>query len=169
LFRRVLVIGSGGSGKTTFARRLGERTGLPVIHLDSHYWSAGWTPTPKEQWTARVDEMLAAERWIMDGNYGGTMERRLAAADTVIFLDLPRMVCLWRVIRRRLQAAGNNRHELPEGCPDRLSLEFLSWIWTYPTRRRPGILRRLEALPPDKRAVVLRSQAEVDEFLRSSF
>lgn len=70
--RRVLVIGCGGAGKSTLARQLGEATGLPVIHLDAHYWRPGWVETPKETWRAAVDELIAADAWIMDGNYSGT-------------------------------------------------------------------------------------------------
>ena len=77
--RRVLVIGPGGAGKSTFAARLAQRTGLPLIHLDQHYWRAGWVEPSNDEWLAKVDELVASERWIMDGNFGGTMERRLAA------------------------------------------------------------------------------------------
>src|ERR1051325_11561095 len=117
--RRVLVIGSGGAGKSTFAARLGERTGLPVVHLDAHYWRAGWRETPREEWDARVDELLAADEWIIDGNYGGTLARRLAACDTVIFLDLPRTLCLWRVVKRRALFRGRSRPDMAEGWPER--------------------------------------------------
>jgi adenylate kinase family enzyme len=163
--RRVLVIGSGGSGKTTLARRLAHRTGIPVIHLDSHYWRPGWESTPPDQWKAKVQELLARDAWIMDGNYGGTLESRLLACDTVVFLDLPRLLCLWRVLGRRLRALGGIRPELPAGCPERLSWEFLAWIWTYPARRRGAILRRLAELGREKRVIILRSRAEVEAFL----
>lgn len=163
--RRILVIGSGGSGKTTFARRLAERTKLPLIHLDALYWRPGWDPTPADEWGARVEALLREPVWIMDGNYGGTLDIRLAACDTVVFLDMPRLVCLWRVVRRQLQHGGQNRAELPAGCPERVTWEFLTWIWTYPARRRGAILRRLDALEDHKRVYVLRSSAEVDRFL----
>src|SRR4051794_905502 len=111
--RRVLVIGSGGAGKTTLARRLAERTGLPLVHLDMLYWHAGWVPTGEPEWDRIIEELVSRDAWVMDGNYGRTLDRRLAACDTVIFLDLPRLVCLWRVIKRRWQYAGANRYSLP--------------------------------------------------------
>ncbi len=86
--KRILVIGSGGSGKTTFARRLAERTKLPLIHLDALYWRPGWDPTPDEEWRAKVAELVNTPAWIMDGNYGGTLNIRLAACDAVVFLDI---------------------------------------------------------------------------------
>jgi adenylate kinase family enzyme len=161
--RRVVVIGSGGAGKSTFSRALGERTGLPVVHLDRLYWHAGWVETPKEEWRRTVGELLARDAWILDGNYSGTLDQRLAACDTAIFLDLPRTLCLRRAIARRLR--GGVRADVAPGCPERLSLEFLRWIWTYPAKRRPNVLARLASLRADQRAVILRSPAEVRAFL----
>jgi adenylate kinase family enzyme len=163
--QRILVIGSGGSGKTTFARRLAARTHLPLIHLDALYWRPGWDPTPPEEWRTKVEALVREPAWIMDGNYGGTLDIRLAACDAVVFLDIPRLVCLWRVVRRQLQHRGRNRAELAAGCPERLTWEFLTWIWTYPKRRRGSILQRLEALKTEQRVHVLRSSHEMDRFV----
>lgn len=162
---RVLVIGSGGAGKSTFATRLGERTGLPVIHLDALYWRAGWCETPPDEWAKVVRRVLERDAWVMDGNYGGTVDARLATCDTVVFLDLPRIVCLWRVVRRWLRYRGRARPDMAEGCNERLTLEFVRWIWQYPGTRRPGILAKLAALRHGQRAIVLRSAAEVEQFL----
>jgi len=163
--RRVLVIGSGGSGKTTLARRLGKSSGLPVVHLDARYWRPGWIPPPPADWEATVRQLLAAESWIMDGNYGGTLDLRLSACDTVVFLDLPRTVCLRRVLTRQVRWWGRSRPELPVGCPERFSWKFLRWIWTYPSRRRAGILERLARLQPAKTVIHLRSDIEVERFV----
>ncbi len=163
--KRVLVIGTGGSGKSTLARRLAERTPLPLIHLDAHYWRPGWQPTPADEWQTKVQQILTGQAWIIDGNYGGTLDLRLAACDTVIFLDLPRILCLWRVLKRQVRYFGRTRPELSPGCPERLSWEFLTWIWTYPSRRRGDILNRLAGLDQRKRVVILRSSAEVEQFI----
>lgn len=162
--RRVLVIGSGGAGKSTFAHALGARLGLPVVHLDRLYWRAGWEETPLREWVPTVERLLAGDAWVIDGNYGGTMERRLAVADTAVFLDLPRWLCLWRIVRRRLRYAGRSRPDIAEGCPERLSWDFVRWIWRYPATRRPGVLARLAAAE-GVRVVRLRSRQEVREFL----
>jgi adenylate kinase family enzyme len=163
--KRVLVIGSGGAGKTTFARELASRTGLPLIHLDQLFWSPGWVPTPDPEWDRVIADLSAGERWIMDGNYGRTLPGRLAAADTVIFLDLPRIVCTWRILKRQLRYVGRVRPDAAKGCPERLTWEFVSWVWTYPARRRPGILERLDAVRLTRRIVILRNQREVERFL----
>jgi adenylate kinase family enzyme len=162
---RVLVVGSGGAGKSTFAARLAARTGLPLIHLDSCYWRSGWVATPDDEWKRRVGELVKGDAWVMDGNYGGTLDERIAACDTVVFLDMPRLLCMWRVIRRWWQHRGRSRPDMTPGCNEQLTLEFLRWIWSYPATRRPDILRRLEALRADQRGVVLRSIADVEAFL----
>lgn len=98
--KRVIIIGSGGAGKSTLARRLGEKTGIEVIHLDMLYWKPGWVKTGKEEWCEIVRQATEKESWIMDGNFGGTFEMRAEAADTIIFLEISRLVCLYRVLKR---------------------------------------------------------------------
>ncbi len=166
--KRVLVIGSGGAGKSTFSRRLGARLGLPVIHLDRVYWRPGWVEPPKDEWRRKVEEMCAGDAWVMDGNYSGTLDVRLEACDTVIFLDLPRTVCIRRIIKRALTYRGATRPDMGDGCREQLNkdfLVFLLWVWNYPRRSRPKVLARLEGLPGDRRIHVLRSSAEAEEFL----
>ena len=163
--KRVLVIGSGGAGKSTFAQRLGERLGLPVIHLDRLYWRAGWVETPKDEWKLMVEELCTGEQWVMDGNYSGTLDERLAVCDTAIFLDLPRLLCLWRVLKRSLMYWHRSRPDMAEGCREQLSGEFMLWIWNYPKRSRPKVQRRLAEHSDGKQIHVLRSSAEVERFL----
>ena len=164
--RKVLVIGPGGSGKSTLAARISEATSLPLIHLDALYWRAGWQATPAEEWQELVRGLVRRPCWVMDGNYGGTLDMRIAAADTIVFLDFPRLRCIWRVIKRRLEYAGRSRPSMPAGCSERLTAEFLRWIWDYPRRRRPGIVKRLDAVRDHKQVAVLRDRAGVEAFLR---
>ena len=162
--RRVVVVGSGGSGKSTFSRELGRVTGIPVIHLDREYWRPGWEETPKDEWKARVADMLEGERWIMDGNFGGTREMRMQAADTIIFLDLPRRVCLYRILKRTFKYYGRSRPDMAEGCLERLDLEFVMWVWNYKHRSRMTLLAELEGLE-EKSVMILRNQRQVSDFL----
>lgn len=162
---RVLVIGPGGAGKSQFARALGASTGLPVTHLDAQYWGPGWVPRAREAWSAQVATLLAGEQWILDGNFGGTMQQRIRACDTVVFLDLPRLVCLRRVLWRWWTYRGRSRPDMPPHCHERLDAEFLHWIWTYPRARRPSVLQRLSDAGPAVRVVRLRSTRAVAAFL----
>jgi adenylate kinase family enzyme len=166
--KRVLVIGSGGAGKSHFARELGARTGLPVTHLDELYWRPGWVPQEREAWTAQVGTLLAQPEWILDGNFGGTLPQRLCACDTVVFLDLPRLVCLYRVLLRRWNHRGRSRPDMAPGCPERIDMEFVRWILTYPETRRPSVLKRLADAGTGVRVVRLRSTREVTGFLAAS-
>ncbi|MFM8331464.1 MAG: DNA topology modulation protein [Candidatus Methylumidiphilus sp.] len=165
--QRVLVMGSGGAGKSTFSVKLGAKLGLPVLHLDSYFWSAGWVERDKVEWRQTVERLVAQEKWIMDGNYGGTLDIRLAACDTVIFLDRPRLLCLWRVVRRRLRFHGRTRPDMAAGCDEHLTWEFIRYVWHYPYRRRPQILARLSAIKHDKTIVVLQSGCAIEAFLAS--
>ena len=166
--RRVLVIGSGGAGKSTFARRLAALTGLPLVHLDTLYWRPGWQAIPDADWARVQEDVVAGERWIIDGNYGRTLSLRIEASDTIIFLDLPRLVCIWRLLRRRYQYRKEHRPDLPVGCDEQMTWEFLYWVWTYPSRRRPDVLRRLDALREHKRVIILRTRQQVERFLEAT-
>lgn len=164
--RRVLVLGSSGAGKSTFATRLGERTGLPVVHLDRMWWRPGWVESTDAEFDAALAGVLAQHAWILDGNYGRTLRTRLAVADTAVLLDVPRLVCLARVVRRRFRFGRGGRPSIAPGCPERITWEFVRWIWTYPSRRRGEVLGLLaEFERRGGRAAVLRSDAEVEAFL----
>ena len=142
---RVLVIGSPGAGKSTLATAIGERTGLPVIHLDRHYWRPGWTEPDRDQWAAEVAALTAGERWVMDGNYGGTLALRLGRADTVVWLDFPVRLCLARIVRRALRYRGRVRPDMAEGCPEQMSWEFFSYTARFPWGGRRRIVEKLPA------------------------
>ncbi len=163
--RRILVIGSGGAGKSTLALRIGQCLGVPVIHLDALYWRAGWTTVPKDEWTREVIRLVAADAWVMDGNYSGTFDVRVPAADTIIFLDLPRLVCLWRIVKRRIRFHGRSRPDMSAGCPEQINLEFLDWVWKYRRTHRPRVLDLLRSVAAEKRVIVLESRRDVERFM----
>jgi len=161
--KRVLVLGCSGSGKTTISHILAAHTGLPVIHLDWHYWRPGWTEPPKEEWRAQVAALVRHPEWVMEGNFGGTLPERLAVADTAIVFDLPTWLCLWRVLKRLVLGYGRTRPDLAEGCPEQLDLKFLLYVLRFRRDHRPRLLAALEGF--GGRVVMLRSPAEVRRFV----
>ena len=162
--QRVAIIGTGGAGKSTLARRMGVRLGIEVIHLDQLFWHPGWEPTPSERWRAIQTRLVAGDRWITDGNYVNSMSVRVAAADTVVFVDLPRRITITRAVRRWWRDRG--REVQAFGCPERIDWDFLWWMWRFPRASRPRVLATLAQHAGDGTTVVtLRSQSDVDRFL----
>jgi adenylate kinase family enzyme len=164
--QRIAIVGPAGAGKSTLARHLGEALDLPIIHLDALFWQPGWRAPLPEAWHARVGELVRGERWILDGTYSDTLDLRLAAADTVIFLDVPRRTCLRRVLLRTLRSYGR-RADVAPGCPDRLSWSFLTWVWTFPRHERPALDQRLERVPGQTRVILLGNTKEIRVFLEA--
>ena len=163
--KKLLVIGPGGAGKSTFAKRLGASLQLEVIHLDSLYWSSGWVEMPKDQWRVLIEELVQRDSWIMDGNYGGTLDIRLDACDSVIFLDAPRLMCVQRVLKRLALYRKANRPDMAPGCRERFNWAFIKYVWEYPRKRKPAMLEKLKIHSQTKSVFILRSQAEIEGFL----
>ena len=161
--QRVLVIGSPGAGKSTFARKLAERVELPLIHLDAEYHLPGWVEPEDHVWDARLDGLIDRESWIMDGNFGGSLERRLARADTVFLLDYPTILCLWRAVKRITSLHGQVRPDTAPGCPERLDLEFLHYIAAFRRNKLPGVERALATFPGE--IIRFRRPADAQAFL----
>jgi adenylate kinase family enzyme len=155
---RVVVIGAPGAGKTRFGRMLAERTGLPLVHLDQEFWQPGWVPMPHDKWRAHHENLLAAEQWILDGTYVGTLDKRIAVADTVIYLDVGRLRCIARIIKRTIGSLGRQRPDIAPGCPEKIDLKFIAYAWRFHNRER----RIIEEQLANASAIVLRLQGDVD-------
>mgnify|MGYP000985470443 CR=1 FL=1 len=162
--QKILILGNGGSGKSTLARKMSEILNIPVIHLDVYYWNPGWVATPDEEWITKVEELLSGDSWIIDGNYTSTMRKRVGAADTVIFLDMPLMLSLCRVVKRRIMYHGRSRPDMCEGCNEKLDLDFIRWILRF-NKRKPQVRKELESLRGIKNIIILRGVKQVREFL----
>ncbi|OUS76099.1 AAA family ATPase [Paenibacillus sp. MY03] len=162
--KRIMIIGSGGAGKSTLARQLGELLQLPVHHLDAYYWKAGWNPTPNEQWDSFQEKLVLEEYWIIDGNYGRSLDIRIKQADVIILLDFSRLITIYRVIKRRIMYHGKTRPDLNEDCPESLDFEFIKWVWNFRKTRIPSIIQKLRDYS-HKHIIVLKSPKEVKIFL----
>jgi adenylate kinase family enzyme len=165
--KKVVIIGSGGSGKSTLAVRLGQALDLPVYHLDRLFWRPGWQETPRDEWRAMQEALCAEPAWIIDGNYSGTLDVRLAACDTVIWLDLPTWVCLAGTLKRVLSHRGRTRPDMGEGCPERFDWAFLQWVWSFRRQARPRIVQELSKLPCSAEVVVLTSRRQMAGWLEA--
>lgn len=164
--QRVLIIGCSGAGKSTLARELGEKTGLPVVHLDALFWKPGWVESEREVFDAKVLAELEKPAWIIDGNYARTLPVRLEKCDGVIYLDFPRWLCILGVLKRVLTTYGTVRPDMPEGCPERFDWEFLKWVWNFNRNNREKTYGQLEKLPADK-VIILKNRREVRKFLQN--
>lgn len=162
--KKIMVIGSGGAGKSTFSRRLGEITGIEVIHLDKLYWLPDWTEPPKSEWAKTIERHLVKDAWITDGNFGSTIEPRLEKCDTVILLDMPRTLCVYRALKRLLTYKGNTRPDMAAGCHEKFDLKFLSWIWNFPKKDKLRIEKKMKRFENKIKIIRLKSKREVEEF-----
>jgi adenylate kinase family enzyme len=161
--RRVLVLGCSGAGKSTLARQISKINGLPVVHLDQHYWRPGWREPDRVTWEREVAALIQQPEWVMDGNFGGTLPARVAAADTVIFLDFLTWRYFGRVLRRVVTSFGRTRADMAPGCPERLDFAFLIYVCRY---RRHDRHRHLAAIRQfDGTLVTLQRPAEVAAFV----
>jgi adenylate kinase family enzyme len=148
--QRVVVLGRGAAGKSTAARRLGQRLGLPVVELDRYFWRPGLVPTPEDEWVQLQHELAAADRWVMDGDLGpyDVLAARLARADTVLILDFPVLLCAWRALRR---------------SPERV--DFWWWMVTWRRRSKPAVLTAVTTFAPSAGVHLLRTPRQLEHFL----
>ena len=161
---RVIIIGCGGSGKSTLSRALSEKTNLPVVHLDKLFWREGWINIPREEFNILLREELKKDKWIIDGNYDRTLEERLRYCDTVIYLDYPRWTCIFGVLKRVLFSYGKVRLDMAEGCPEKIDLEFLKWIWNFNKEHRDKFYKVLKE-EKGKQIYIFRNRKQCNDFL----
>jgi adenylate kinase family enzyme len=162
--RRVTIIGPAAAGKSTLARRLGDVTGIETFHLDELYWGPDCTPLPVNEWDALLGEIVARPEWIIDGNFTASLPARLERADTVVFVDLPRAVCLVAAVKRRLLF----RRRRPPGmarCRPMFNLTLLRWIWSFQDDHRPHYLELLRRPVPGRRVIMLRRRRDDRRFV----
>ncbi len=160
---RIAIIGCGGSGKTVLARALGTALGIDVTNLDALYYDDGWNPTPMDKFAELQRNLVAADRWIIEGNYASTLPIRLTRADTVIFLDLPARTCLWGIVQRRWRYRGGQH---ADGVYDRIRWSFITYVLGYRRSMRPRVDALVAEHAQHARFVQLTSRRQATRFLR---
>jgi adenylate kinase family enzyme len=161
--QNIMIVGCGGSGKSTLAKMLSERMGLPVIHMDHLYWESGWRKREQDEINKLVAKAIADDGWIFEGNNSQSFFLRVPSTDLIIWLDFPRYLCIWRVLKRLLQFYGRQRPDLPQGCYDRVSWEFLKWVWHYKKNSRPRIEKLFHETRNKVQQIHIKSPQEVDQ------
>ena len=162
-----MVIGCCGAGKSTFSRKLNSILNTELIHLDQYYWKPNWEESDSEEWSKKVIELANKSEWIIDGNYSGTMKYRIEKADTIIFLDYPTWRCLWRVLKRTVKYYGKERPDMPIGCKERFSFEFIHYVAMFNFLKRKSLINQLEPYKKDKRIEIIKSDQEAERFLKN--
>jgi len=164
---RVMIIGCGGSGKSTLSRILAEKTGLPLVHLDQIFWRPGnWQHLEKEEFDKQLLQEMEKQQWILDGNYNRTMKLRLERADTVIYLDYNRWVCIFRWIKRVITNWGKSREDMAPGCTEWFDPEFARWLWTFNRTNRKNY-HALLAEQTEKTVYIFRNPGQLKRFLKT--
>lgn len=163
---KIAVIGYSGAGKSTLARALGERYSVPVLHFDRVHWAPGWQERDKAEARQIVHEFMEQPEWVIDGNYTKyEYQSRMVEADSIIFLDFPRLSCFVRAWKRYFHYRGQTRADMGEGCPEKMDPEFMRWIlWEGRTRKKENEFREVLQKYADK-AVILKNQREIDRYL----
>ena len=163
MMQKIIVIGSPGAGKSTFVRKLRDKTGLPLHYLDTIWHRPDKTNITCDEFDSKLADILKTDEWIIDGNYGRTLEMRLKACDTVFLLDYPLDVCLAGAKER----VGQKREEMP-WIEEELDEEFRQWIEDFPNTQLPKIYQLLKQYKNGKQIYILHSRAEADAFLKEN-
>lgn len=163
--KKIAIIGSGGAGKSTLARQLSILLDIPVYHMDAFFWKPGWQSIGREELITETTKILEEnDSWIIDGNYGATMDVRLEQADTIIFLHYKTITCLYGITKRRIQYHNKTRPDMGKDCPEKLDWEFFQWVRQFNKKKVPSIYERLSKLK-NKDILVFRNRKQVKKYL----
>jgi len=162
--RRILVLGSSGSGKSYFSSRLAQVLGIRLIHLDAYFWKPNWRATPRDEWNAILAELIAADSWIMDGTYEQTLPLRVSPAEVLIVINSSRLACLGRVLWRKMTDDGPRRKDAPPKQP--IDWKFIAYIWRYPSRTRPVVRECIQQHGKENRVVCVNGPRGANRLLK---
>lgn len=156
---KIMLFGRPGSGKSTFANQLGQKLNIPVYHLDKYFYEAHWKERPYQDFLRIQQELVNLDHWIIDGNATKSLETRWAKADVVIYFLFPRLICLWRVIKRKFTKKDPKIDDRPPNCPEIISWKFFVYIWTFNQRVEAQITKLRAQCPAAKFYQICSNQA----------
>ncbi|GAB3798694.1 DNA topology modulation protein [Virgibacillus kimchii] len=163
--KKIAIIGSSGAGKSTLARQLSTLLNIPAYHLDAVFWKPGWKNISREELINETTKILEKnDSWIIDGNYGETMDLRLQQADTIIFLNYKTITCLYGIIKRRIQYHKQTRPDMGKDCPEKLDWEFFQYVKQFNRKKVPLIYERLSKLE-NKNILIFKRRKELNNYL----
>ena len=153
--QKILIIGSCGAGKSTLAKKISDKLNLPLIGLDQNYWLPNWQRPLREDFRTKVKELVKNDKWIMEGNYQNTFDIRFPACDTIIFVDINRLICFYRIWKRLVL---NNRTDKLDNCKEKMDFKLMKWVlWDYPRRGKRKIDKFIKEYS-DKKIIVINSR-----------
>ena len=163
--KRICIIGCSGPGKSRLSGQISALLDLPAFSLDQYYWRPGWKTPAADVWRRQLEELIQQPNWILDGTYVQYLEARLARADLVIYLDLPRLVCVFRILWRTLRWWRRLRPGAPVGCVERFDWEFFHYVWTFRRDHHPKVVDSLNRRPATSRLVTIRNSQDISTLM----
>lgn len=160
------VFGPPGSGKSTLAGDIGALLDIHVVHLDSLGWNPNWILASRDEFAERLECLKEHDSYVVDGNWTKTIDLRVADLDTLIYIDVPTRISLFRIIKRYFQNRGTTRPDMKEGCPDKLDFEFIKYTFLFNKNKRNCLLEMINSHNNDKEIIILKSQSDKKEFLK---
>lgn len=165
--KKIMIIGSPGTGKSTLGRQLEDTLSIKLYHLDKLFWKPHWEMSTKHEQQTILSDIVEKESWIIDGNYSSTLDIRMKQADTIIYLKKARLVCLYQVLKRVIKYRGTTRPDMQEDCPEKIDIEFIKWIWHFPKNHEPLIDEYLNQLTHKQTLIKLTNKKEITIFLNT--
>lgn len=163
--KRIAIIGINGAGKSTLAKELGEKLNLPVYHLDKIYWKPGWVKLPANEGESIQREIVKQEKWIIDGNWAGSLDVRLEPADTIIYLNYPKWLCLYRIIKRAWFTKGSS-FDKQEGVNEKLDWFIVKRLFEYSSQ---NILSKVKQYSEGRKVLIIKSPKELSQLFSNNF
>lgn len=166
--KRIAIIGNAGSGKSILAQKLHQILNFPVYHLDKYFWKPNWTRPDPDEYKIIHDKLCDQDVWIIDGMNLRVLEYRIQKADIIIFLDIPRYICFWRIFKRTITYYGKETPNSAPHCQERINgefIKFLKWVWDFKRKYVPRIMALLNSYTTTKEIYILKSQKEIDQFI----